>query len=611
MEEHAPGFAAAHREMLACRLPRQAFASFRQHSNEPADGRGIELEDWVRLAPTVGLADVLTADAMFDQLCSNDVGRGNGSTLNPAITFETFEKYARRIAEKSCPGASPVGGWIDQGSADSVLAETELGEGEVVLLAGGAPSYAIHDMITTPRTAGCLILTTHALYWRPSGLRKMLSHGVQIRRFELLPQDGIAGWVAEEHCYGPLGLGITDMALRLSRKRGGAQPSTADDAPAEHEAIFNFPLHAEQRSVFVLAIAEVVAAHAFCDKHLGMPSGVLCSAVTQGLFGSLVRYRAARNVITVVTPKHDLLPFTVIMAEPPESLLAARMAELFQSTHSRLARVNDVPAPEPEPLAEVNAGNELRHVDSIATTLRQTTASDAVANAVSQRRKQRAGQLYARATFDVLPERTAGKYQRLKHNISLTKALLRLPLLRLRTTMLQFLRWESPSQTMLLFCFVQWLAMTDRFYSYLPAISVASLYAAVWRTQRELKATRTSSSRGAANTDMQGQHSSVPRHPYRVDYWHREPGLKTKFEHLQANIEALDGLVERLVMFLLKLHSAFAGVDEECVSACYLPFVPVHSSILPSIHASSSMCVGEDERKATVAMNILTFPLTH
>ena len=261
------GFVAADGELPACRDPRQAFQLLCDSGDHSAGAsRGIALGGWLRLSPTMGLADLVTADSTFEQLSSSSSaessggGPAAGQQEQPTIAFETFEKYVNRIAEKASPGSNSVGGWIDQASADSVLATSgvELAEGECVVMAGGAPSYAIHDMITTPRTAGCLILTTHALYWRTSGLRKMLQQA-RIRRFELLPQGEVPAWVAEEYRYGPMGLGLTDMALRLSRQRGGARPAASDGSTAsEHEAIFNFPLHAGHRSLFVHAITEVV-----------------------------------------------------------------------------------------------------------------------------------------------------------------------------------------------------------------------------------------------------------------------------------------------------------------------------------------------------------------
>jgi hypothetical protein len=57
---------------------------------------------------------------------------------------------------------------------------------------------------------------------------------------------------------------------------------------------------------------------------------------------------------------------------------------------------------------------------------------------------------------------------------------------------------------------------------------------------------------------------------YCVEYYHREPGLRKKLEQLQSNIEMVDALLEQIVMRLLKLHSAFAGVDEQCVLETYL-----------------------------------------
>ena len=46
---------------------------------------------------------------------------------------------------------------------------------EQVLMAGGVPSYLVQDMTTTPSTSGSLILTTHALYWRPNKIRRIFT----------------------------------------------------------------------------------------------------------------------------------------------------------------------------------------------------------------------------------------------------------------------------------------------------------------------------------------------------------------------------------------------------------------------------------------------------
>lgn len=85
-----------------CRSPQQAFEQLCQ-----GEEGGIELEDWVRLSPAMGLSDLLTADNTFKQLATND---GGSSTQRSRVTFDTFDRYVRHIAEKSYPVQAPA--WV-------------------------------------------------------------------------------------------------------------------------------------------------------------------------------------------------------------------------------------------------------------------------------------------------------------------------------------------------------------------------------------------------------------------------------------------------------------------------------------------------------------------
>ena len=124
--------------------------------------------------------------------------------------------------------------------------------------------------------------------------------------------------------------------------------------------------------------------------------------------------------------------------------------------------------------------------------------------------------------------------------------------------MLQLLRWESPPRTVLAYSLVQWLVLTDRFY-YLPSIGVAYLYLTVRQAKRGTHLPT------PPETVDRGSQLHQQAQSYCVEYYHREPGLRTKLGQLQSNIEMVDALLEKIVMRLLKLHSAFAGVDEQCV----------------------------------------------
>jgi hypothetical protein len=111
--------------------------------------------------------------------------------------------------------------------------------------------------------------------------------------------------------------------------------------------------------------------------------------------------------------------------------------------------------------------------------------------------------------------------------------------------------------------FAQWLALTERLISYLPALGVSCLCVTVWRTQRETRRLYALAEEGEAaapttSTTTASAGGGGRGNKHCIDYWHREPGLRKKIDNLQANIETMDGVVERLVMCLLKLHSAFA-----------------------------------------------------
>jgi hypothetical protein len=58
------------------------------------------MEGWVKLAPTMGLSDFITADATFDQLASLDESADD----ERSIKYEVLNKYCERITSKAAPG---------------------------------------------------------------------------------------------------------------------------------------------------------------------------------------------------------------------------------------------------------------------------------------------------------------------------------------------------------------------------------------------------------------------------------------------------------------------------------------------------------------------------
>jgi len=64
------------------------------------------MEKWVQLAPPMGLADFITADATFDQLATAD----DNAEEERTIKADVLARYCERICSKSAPGAAKVGG---------------------------------------------------------------------------------------------------------------------------------------------------------------------------------------------------------------------------------------------------------------------------------------------------------------------------------------------------------------------------------------------------------------------------------------------------------------------------------------------------------------------
>jgi hypothetical protein len=81
---------------------------------------GVELEQWLRMAPLMGLADVVTAGTTFAMLAEPPQ---TASASVAAIPFRTFAKYVERVGAKCTPGAELVGGLGSSATADELLSE--------------------------------------------------------------------------------------------------------------------------------------------------------------------------------------------------------------------------------------------------------------------------------------------------------------------------------------------------------------------------------------------------------------------------------------------------------------------------------------------------------
>jgi hypothetical protein len=122
-------------------------------TGEASDGilapRGVTLEEWVRLAPNMGLADVITADSTFEQLASHDADETR------CISAEVLARYCERILAKASPGAALIGGVMKSTSAASLLDGVKLSDDEQVLTAGTHCQFPRTRVVRCPRAWRC------------------------------------------------------------------------------------------------------------------------------------------------------------------------------------------------------------------------------------------------------------------------------------------------------------------------------------------------------------------------------------------------------------------------------------------------------------------------
>ena len=124
-----PGFSSAGADLPAARDPKQAhelLCAAASSGSGPSSGSaaagGIALRQWLRLAPTMGLADLVTAESTFQLLAKLEEG---DELAAPRISLTSLALYSARIEEKAAPGADHVSGWLHGDSADSILLEAE------------------------------------------------------------------------------------------------------------------------------------------------------------------------------------------------------------------------------------------------------------------------------------------------------------------------------------------------------------------------------------------------------------------------------------------------------------------------------------------------------
>ena len=487
-------------------------------------------------------------------------------------------------------------------------------------MAGGVPSYLVQDMNTTPRSSGTIILTTHALYWRPHGLRShSASEDERLRRYALdhtfLDDHDSDEWLVEPCRTGPFGLGVTDTGLHVRQSRRSDNILAVTSLPASTTAPtdlrFNFPMNTELRDTFVSGVTEVLAAHAFCVKWLGQAAGVLTPPVTAALVGAVVRQRAARSLGDGGKGSQNRckLPFSVVASEAKDSLLPLHLAKLLALADERERRAAEAVAakctespgvsgvtgaydtkpalfieggcgsngnqssgasganadqttsaprvrrqsvveddkevkeriPEENSVVDSSAAVATNCLPVGATRSAEEWAAEALAATAAARRQRAKGADRAHATFAALPAEEENRLRRIRHNIKLMRVLVKQPVLQVMETGEGLVTWERPVVSGTVVTVLQLLVFKDCL-GYAPALLVFAVAASVMEVQRQHK--------------IQGT-------AYHVDYHYEvTKGLMKKARRLDDVIGRVDVVVNKVLVCLLKIHSAFASVDD-------------------------------------------------
>lgn len=150
-----------------------------------------------------------------------------------------------------------------------------------------------------------------------------------------------------------------------------------------------------------------------------------------------------------------------------------------------------------------------------------------------------------------------------------------LPIVQLREVVSSVLRWEMPGLSAAFLSVVQSLTLTERL-RYLPPLFVLALAGHIWLLRRRTVARQAS-----------GGADSSSRHTYRIDYRFEDGTLRTKLRLLNDGAIKLDHAVERVLVGLLKLHSAYAGVDERITDRFILGLVVLSCAIAVLLWAIS------------------------
>jgi hypothetical protein len=170
-------------------------------------------------------------------------------------------------------------------------------------------------------------------------------------------------------------------------------------------------------------------------------------------------------------------------------------------------------------------------------------AAQALAATAAARRERAKASERARATFAALPGEEERRLRRIKHNLRLIRVLVLRPAEHLAAKAEALVVWQSPGVSGAVLAVLQALVLHDCL-RYLPAVLLLACAAQVMEVQRTRR-------EGAAGTSL-----------YTVEYYYPQSNsLRERARRIDKLTAKADQVVQGILICFLKIHSAFASVD--------------------------------------------------
>lgn len=228
---------------------------------------------------------------------------------------------------------------------------------------------------------------------------------------------------------------------------------------------------------------------------------MLPPAVSAALLGGAVRCRAARSLSSHGGKKNRCkLPFTLVAAEPRDSLLPVQLAELLVLADERERRAAEAvakafaagegpsaPIHVPQALEEMGKGKgNAEDVDAgerVPIQSAEEGAAQALVATTAARRERAKATERAQATFAALPGEEERRLRRIKHNLRLIRVLILRPAEQLAARAEALVAWQAPGVSGAVLAFLQALVLHDCL-RFAPAVLFLACAAQVMEVQR-------------------------------------------------------------------------------------------------------------------------------